>query len=66
MEVKGLGIRVFNVSPGKMATELFAADGKDVDMAAFIPPQEVAETTVRILQMSGKCGPTEFAVDRMS
>ena len=66
MEVKGLGIRVFNVSPGKMSTELFAADGKDVDTAAFIPPQEVAETTVRILQMSGKCGPTEFAVDRMS
>jgi short-subunit dehydrogenase len=65
LEVKGMGIRVFNVSPGKMATGLFAADGKDMDTSAFIPPQEVAEATVRILQMSGKCGPTEFAVDRM-
>ena len=65
LEVNGMGIRVFNVSPGKMATELFAADGKDWDTSAFIPPKEVAETTVRILQMSDKCGPTEFAIDRM-
>lgn len=66
LEVKGMGIRIFNVSPGKMATDLFAADGKEMDTAAFIPPREVAEVTVRLLQMSAKCGPTEFAVDRMS
>ncbi|MCF7955485.1 MAG: SDR family NAD(P)-dependent oxidoreductase [Phycisphaerae bacterium] len=65
MEVKGMGIRVFNVSPGKMATELFTADDKDIDTSAFIPPREVAETAVRILQMCEKCGPTEFAIDRM-
>ncbi len=50
-EVKGEGIRILDVSPGKMATELFTADGKDLDMSDFMSPQEIAEVTIRLLQM---------------
>lgn len=63
-ELKGEGIRILDVSPGKMATDLFAADGKDLDMSNFMSPREIAEVTVRLLQMSDKCSPSEFAVER--
>jgi len=64
-EVAGYGIRIFNVCPGKMATNLFAAAGVEFDTSEFIPPDEMAATTVAILKMSPICSPTEFAVDRM-
>jgi len=38
LEVKGCGVRILNVCPGKMATELFNAANRPMDMAAFIPP----------------------------
>ena len=63
-EVKGEGIRILDVSPGKMATDLFTADGKELDMSSFMSPREIAEITIRLLQMSDKCSPSEFAVER--
>ncbi len=66
LEVKGLGIRVVNVSPGKMATELFRAAGQSFDTSAFIPPEEVARSLVSLLQLSPKCSLSELAIDRMS
>ncbi len=66
LEVKGLGIRILSASPGKMATELFAAAGKEMDTAAFIPPREVAAGVMYLLGMSGKCSHAELSVDRMS
>jgi short-subunit dehydrogenase len=63
-EIKGLGIRILDISPGKMATDLFNADGKTLDMSNFMPPREIAEITIRLLQMSEKCSPSEFAVER--
>jgi len=65
LELKGRGIRVLNVCPGKMATELFAAAGVDFDTSEFISPDEVAEVTVRLLEMSPTCGPAELVIDRM-
>ena len=66
LEIKGLGIRVLNVCPGKMATELFRAAGKDMDTAEFIPPEEVAAVVLNLIRMSAKCGPAEVVIDRMS
>ena len=66
LEIKGLGIRVLNVCPGKMATDLFRAAGKDMDTAEFIPPEEVAGVVLNLIQMSAKCGPAEVLIDRMS
>lgn len=64
LELKGKGVRVLNVCPGKMATELFAAAGKDFDTSEFIPPEEVADMTVRLLEMSPVCQPAELVIDR--
>jgi len=66
LEIKGQGIRILNVSPGKMATDLFRSAGKQMDTAAFIPPAEVAEAIVYLLGMSPNCGPAELGIDRMS
>lgn len=66
LEVKGLGIRILSAYPGKMATELFAAAGKEMDTAAFIPPREVAAGVMYLLGMSGKCSHAELSVDRKS
>ena len=66
IEVKSLGIRILNVCPGKMATNLFAAAGRDMDTAAFIPPREVAEGVLYLLGLSPKCSHADLTVDRMS
>jgi len=65
-EIKGFGIRIINVCPGKMATELFNAAGCPMDTEAFIPPREVAEGVLYMLQMSSRCSHAELNVDRMS
>ena len=65
MEVKGENVRVVNVSPGKMATELFAAAGVDWDTSTFIPPADVANALVATLQLSPRSCPSEIAIDRM-
>ncbi len=66
LEVKGLGIRIISVCPGKMATDLFVAAGREMDTTAFIPPREVAESVLHMLRMSSKCSHAELSVDRMS
>ena len=66
LEIKGLGIRIINVCPGKMATELFNAAGCPMDTDAFIDPREVAEGVLYMLEMSPKCSHAELNVDRMS
>jgi len=66
LEIKGLGIRIISVCPGKMATNLFHAAGRDMDTAAFIPPREVAQSVLYMLTMSSKCSHAELNVDRMS
>jgi short-subunit dehydrogenase len=63
---KGLGIRIINVCPGKMATELFRAAGRDMDTSAFLSPREVAEGVLYMLAMSDRCSHAELSVDRMS
>ena len=66
LEIKGLGIRVISVCPGKMATELFNAAGRPMDTDAFISPREVAQGVLYMLEMSPKCSHAELNVDRMS
>jgi short-subunit dehydrogenase len=66
LEIKGLGIRIISVCPGKMATELFNAAGRAMDTDAFIEPREVAEGVLYMLEMSPKCSHAELNVDRMS
>jgi short-subunit dehydrogenase len=66
LEAKGLGIRIISVCPGKMATDLFVAAGREMDTAAFIPPREVAESVLYMVNMSSKCSHAELSVDRMS
>jgi short-subunit dehydrogenase len=66
LEVKGLGIRIISVCPGKMATDLFAAAGREMDTAEFIPPREVAESVLYLINMSPRCSHAELSVDRMS
>ncbi|MBL7134497.1 MAG: SDR family NAD(P)-dependent oxidoreductase [Phycisphaerae bacterium] len=66
IEVKGCGIRILNVCPGKMATDLFAAAGRPMDTAAFIPPREVAQSVLYLLGLSDKCSHADLMVDRMS
>jgi len=65
LELKGYGIRVLSVCPGKMATELFNAAGRPMDTTAFIPPKEIAAAVLYMLRMSANCAPVELAVDRM-
>jgi short-subunit dehydrogenase len=66
IEVKGLGIRIISVCPGKMATELFNAADRSMDTSQFIPPREVAEGVLYMLDMSSKCSHADLSVDRMS
>jgi len=66
LEIKGLGIRIITVCPGKMATELFNAAGRPMDTDAFISPREVAQGVLYMLEMSPKCSHAELNVDRMS
>ena len=66
LEIKGFGIRVISVCPGKMATELFNAAGRPMDTGAFISPREVAQGVLYMLEMSPKCSHAELNVDRMS
>jgi short-subunit dehydrogenase len=66
LEIKGLGIRIISVCPGKMATELFNAAGVPMDTDAFISPREVAQGVLYMLEMSPKCSHAELNVDRMS
>jgi 3-oxoacyl-[acyl-carrier protein] reductase len=66
LEIKGLGIRIITVCPGKMATELFNAAGRTMDTDAFISPGEVARGVFYMLEMSPKCSHAELNVDRMS
>ncbi len=66
MEVKGCGVRILNVCPGKMATDLFNAAGRAMDMDAFIPPLEVAQGVLYLLGLSDKCSHADLTVDRMS
>ena len=66
LEIKGFGIRIVNVCPGKMATDLFKAAGRDMDTEAFLPPREIAEGVLYMLEMSSKCSHAELNVDRMS
>lgn len=66
LEVKGLGIRIITVCPGKMATNLFTAAGRDMDTSAFIPPRQVAESVLYMITMSPECSHAELSVDRMS
>jgi len=66
LEIKGFGIRIISVCPGKMATELFNAADRAMDTDAFIPPREVAEGVLYMLEMSSKCSHAELNVDRMS
>ena len=65
MELEGQGIRVVNVSPGKMNTELFRSAGIDWDTSRFIPPEDVAKALISLLQLSPKSCPSEIAIDRM-
>jgi len=66
IEVKGCGIRILNVCPGKMATNLFNAAGRPMDTEAFIPPREVAQSVLYLLGLSDKCSHADLMVDRMS
>ena len=66
LEIKGFGIRIISVCPGKMATELFNAAGVPMDTDAFISPREVAQGVLYMLEMSPKCSHAELNVDRMS
>ncbi|MHC5053670.1 MAG: SDR family NAD(P)-dependent oxidoreductase [Planctomycetota bacterium] len=66
LEVKGFGIRIISVCPSKMPTDLFVAAGREMDTAAFIPPREVAESVLHLINMSPRCSHAELSVDRMS
>jgi len=66
LEVKGLGIRLLNICPGKMATNLFAAAGRDLDTEHFIRPREIAESVLHLLALGPQCSHAELAVDRTS
>ena len=66
LEIRGLGIKIISVRPGKMATNLFTAAGRDMDTKAFIPPRQVAESVLYLMNMSPECSHAELTVDRMS
>jgi len=66
LEVRALGIRVLNICPGKMATQLFATADRAMDTSTFIPPEEVAKLIVSLLEMSPECSPAEVTVERMT
>ena len=66
MELKGSGIRLLSVHPGKMATQLFHAAEVEMDTGDFIPPAEVARAILSLLAMDPKCAPAELVIDRMT
>ncbi len=66
LEVKGTGVRILNVCPGKMATNLFTAADRPMDMSAFIDPREIAQGVLYLLTLSDKCSHADLTVDRMS
>ena len=63
-ETLGTGIRILNVYPGKMKTDLFIADGKDLDNSTFMPPEEIAGYVVSLLKMDRTCSPSELVIER--
>ena len=53
-------------APVPVIVELFDAADRTMDTGDFIPPREVAEGVLYMLQMSEKCSHAEISVDRMS
>jgi short-subunit dehydrogenase len=66
LEIKGLGIRIISIYPGKMATELFNAAGRPMDTDTFISPREVAQSVLHMLNLSPECSHVEMDINRTS
>ncbi|MCF7958084.1 MAG: SDR family oxidoreductase [Phycisphaerae bacterium] len=64
LETRQYGIRVLSVNPGKTATGIFETAGCSIDQSTHIPPQDVAQGVVAVLQLSEKSAPTELTIER--
>ena len=63
-ETLGTGIRILNIYPGKMETDLFIDDGKTLDSRSFMPPAEIARYIISLVKMDRRCSPSELVIER--
>ncbi len=65
METQGTGVRIHCVSPGGVDTRLVRDSGRDVDLDAYMRPEEIAEVIVFLAGMSGKAQIDDVIIRRV-
>ena len=65
-ELQSMGIRVFTLSPGGVATDLVTAVRPDIDVDQLIQPDEIADLVIFLLTRSGKAMIDEIRIRRES
>lgn len=65
MELRDHGIRVIDIYPGRMRTELHKSAGLDLDTSTYLPPDDVAEMISKSIGMPESCNVTDLTIERM-
>ena len=61
-----MGIKVYTISPGGVATDLVASVRPDIDPNELIQPEEIADLVIYQLTRSGKGMIDEVSIRRMN
>lgn len=64
-ELRGSGVRVHTVSPGGVDTRLVRDSGRDVDLAEYMRPEEVADVIVFLAGLEGKAHIDDVLIRRV-
>jgi len=64
-ETAGTGVRVHTISPGGVDTRLVRDSGRDVEIDAYMAPEEVAEIVVFLAGLEGKAHIDDIVVRRI-
>ena len=64
-ETRGSGVRVHTISPGGVDTRLVRDSGRDVDLAEYMRPEEIADVVLFLASMEGKAQIDDVLVRRM-
>lgn len=65
-EVQKDNIKVFTLAPGGVATDMVTSMRPDIDTSELIQPEEIAETILFLLRMSGNAMIDEISLRRFS
>lgn len=63
-EYRTQGLRVYNIAPGGVATEMIYTARPDLDLSTLIQPEEVAKTVAFLLSLKGNAQVDEIRIRR--